>query len=114
METIMAKQMEKVAEQEVISWLENNNFFRVTTTNYRGNYHYLRAEGTENPILVIIKISHYPETPQLPSENELKDIKLHSEKEGREAWVAKIQVDDQGHPVGDIEWQNLTRRGFKV
>lgn len=95
-------------EQIVGSWLKQNGYSVIVNTNLPGSTD-IEANGTKVNLLVQVKTAEHPNEPQMPSSDEIRNIKSRASNTSRQAWIAQVKIDSTGQLMGNIIWTNLSK-----
>jgi len=93
-------------EHLVAAWLNGRGYMTNVDTKAPGSTD-IEANGPAS-ILVQVKTAVLPNTPVSLSSDELRNIKSRATNTKREAWEARVQVDEKLNQVGEIQWKKLS------
>jgi hypothetical protein len=104
-------------EKHVELWLRANNYqcHRAPATSHsHGHYSHvnhnaidLEARTPENTMMVHVRTAMAPRRPHELTENEQHGICARAIMLGYDAWLAQVQIDNQGELAEDIQWTKL-------
>lgn len=103
---LTAAQIGKIGEIYVTRWLQGNNYVCRQNTQLPGSTD-IEATGIANKLLVQVKTAVYPSSPASLSAEEKKAIVARANRDGRQAWSAQLQINNNGDMIGDIVWAKL-------
>lgn len=94
-------------EKLVEKWLIENNYSDVQKEAFLSNEHCLKASGTVENILVIIRTFLHPNRPFKISEYEVDTLIRRAAKLNLIAYAAYVMIDSQGNLSEEINWERL-------
>jgi Holliday junction resolvase-like predicted endonuclease len=94
-------------EKHATDWLRANGWRCFNNTRLPGATD-IEANSGIRSILVQVKTAVLPDRPAGLSVEERKAIVARATRNGKEAWLAQLQVNRQGELVGRITWTELT------
>src|SRR5258708_1402210 len=103
---LTAAQIGNIGEIYVTRWLQGMNYACHQNTQLPGSTD-IEATGVVNKLLVQVKTAVYPNSPAFLSAEEKKAIVARAKRPRRQAWLAQLQINNQGGLVGDIAWAKL-------
>ena len=93
-------------ERHATAWLQAKGYRCYRNTQQPGSTDIEARSGSSN-LLVQVKTGLVPgKAPDL-SPDERRNISSRASNLGYEAWSAQLQINAQGHLVGEIQWQKL-------
>jgi Holliday junction resolvase-like predicted endonuclease len=109
MEKTMLKAAEVgiAGERHAVAWLRTNGWQCYRNTQLPGATDIEATQGRQS-ILVQVKTAVYPNSAASPSAEEKKAIVARAGRNQCEAWLAQLQIDNEGRLLGKITWTKLT------
>jgi hypothetical protein len=93
-------------ERHATSWLRANGWQCYRNTQLPGMTD-IEATGATRSLLVQVKTAVYPNTAAYLTANEKNAIVARANRNGKEAWLAQLQINREGSLVGNISWTKL-------
>ena len=100
------QQINSAAESFVSAWLIRNGYRTNLDIRQAGAVDF-EAVGSKASLFVEVKVAVSPNAPPDLSAEELERIKKKATSSGYQAWLAKVTVDSEANPVGEIGWRRL-------
>jgi hypothetical protein len=95
-------QIGDIGERHVAAWLRQNGYTVMQNTKLPGSTD-IEADGPAS-LLVQVKTAAFPSEPAYPSDDEIRNIKSRASNLKRTAYVAQVQIDEQGALTKEILW----------
>jgi Holliday junction resolvase-like predicted endonuclease len=92
-------------ERYATDWLRSKGYQCYRNTQLPGSTD-IEASGPAN-LLVQVKTAVYPSSASGLSADENRNIIARANRNGWQAWLAKVQINYQGSMIGDIGWTKL-------
>lgn len=104
----MIKPAEVGSAGEVIAtnWLRANGWLCYRNTQLPGATD-IQATSGNRSLLVQVKTAVYPNSPADLAADERKAIVGRANRNGKEAWLAQLQINSEGALIGTILWTKL-------
>jgi hypothetical protein len=96
----------KIGEQLAAAWLGANGWQCYRNTQLPGATDIQGTRGKES-ILVQVKTAVYPNSPIFLSSVEKQAIVARANHNQAGAWLARLQIDNEGRLFGNIAWTKL-------
>lgn len=94
-------------EEIVIEWLHKHGYFR-TATITSGSHKYIEGDAERRRILVMVVSQD--EYKQYSDIEEFDHMSIIASESNRECWKAVVPLDQSNKLIGDISWENLSRK----
>src|ERR1700739_1168024 len=104
---LTAGQIGKVGEVYVSNWLAAKGYSGICNTQLPGSTD-IEANGYPTSLLVQVKTAVWPNLPAEVSPAKVKAIVARATKANRQAWSARVQINDAGELLGEIAWKRLS------
>jgi hypothetical protein len=95
-----------IGERYVGAWLHARGYQYYRNTQLPGSTD-IEASGPAS-LLVQVKTAVYPRSPTELTPDERRAIITRANRNGRQAWLAQLQIDSSGAMLGSINWIKLT------
>ena len=96
-----------IGERYAVAWLQQKGWRCYLNTKLPGATD-IEASGGSVSLLVQVKTAIHPSIPAFPDAEDRKAIVARAQRNGREAWVAQLQINREGVLVGQITWTKLS------
>lgn len=93
-------------ERYATTWLKNNGYQCYRNTQQPGSTD-IEARSDKTNLLVQVKTGLTPNKAPNISSDEMRNISSRASNKGYEAWLAQLQINEQGQLVGQIQWKKL-------
>jgi hypothetical protein len=103
---LTAAQIGTIGEIHTTNWLKARNYSCYRNTQLPGATD-IEANGNPTSLLVQVKTAIWPNLPASLSTEEIQAIVARAKRTGRQAWVARLQINNEGALIGDIAWTRL-------
>jgi len=103
---LTAAQIGTIGEVHATEWLKAKGFSCTRNTKLPGATD-IEANGNPTSLLVQVKTAVWPSLAASLTEEERKAIVARANRNGRQAWLARLQINNKGGLVGDIVWHKL-------
>jgi hypothetical protein len=94
-----------IGEGHVTAWLQSRGYSCYRNTQLPGSTD-IEANGQVG-LLVQVKTAVYPLPPAELSNEEQRNIVARANRSGRQAWLARVNINNVGSLVGQINWKRL-------
>lgn len=103
---ISPAQIGSIGEKHATAWLSGQGFTCYRNTQLPGCTDIECSAGNKS-LLVQVKTAIHPESPAYLSAEEKNAIVSRANRNGSEAWLARLQINEKGALVGKIMWSKL-------
>lgn len=103
---LTAAQIGTIGEVHVTNWLKAKGYSCYRNTQLPGATD-IEANGNPTSLLVQVKTAICPNSAAGLSAEDTKAIVARANRTGRQAWLARLQINNKGELVGDIAWTRL-------
>jgi Holliday junction resolvase-like predicted endonuclease len=103
---LTAAEIGEIGERHVTAWLAAKGWTCYRNTQQSGATDILTTAGSP-ALLVQVKTALWPNVAGWPSAEERKAIVARANYNNREAWVAQLQINNDGALIGAIGWTKL-------
>lgn len=95
-----------IGERYVTAWLRAKGYTCYRNTQLPGATD-IEATGYDKSLLVQVKTAVSPNSPAYLTAEELNGIVSRANRSRKEAWLARVTINDEGNLLGDIKWTKL-------
>jgi Holliday junction resolvase-like predicted endonuclease len=103
---LAAAQIGTIGEVHATEWLKAKGYSCYRNTQLPGATD-IQANGNPTSLLVQVKTAVWPSSAANLSSEERKAIVTRANHNGRQAWLAQLQINNKGEMVGEIAWTKL-------
>ncbi|HAO46711.1 MAG TPA: hypothetical protein DCQ97_07285 [Chitinophagaceae bacterium] len=107
MGNMTSTEIELTGENHVESWLAENGYSNITKETLFPQEKEIRATGTLENIIVLVRTFLHPNRPFKLSEYETHKVMLRASRQKNTAYAAYVVIDETKSLVGDIVWERL-------
>ena len=98
--------IDSTGENYVLAWLRNRGYVNIVRKTRQAGSIEIRADGPAHP-LVEVKTAVFPNSPKMPSFEEIRKIRARAVGLGRVAYLAQVLIDSSGALATDIAFRRL-------
>ncbi|MEP7237145.1 MAG: hypothetical protein ABI685_04760 [Ferruginibacter sp.] len=95
-------------ERHVEQWLADNGYSNILKENIQTDEHGLKATGSIENILVIVRAFLHPHRPFKLSDYEVDQLTRRADKQKLIAYAAYVVLNKSGNLMEEINWERLS------
>lgn len=95
-------------EKHVAQWLAENGYSNILKETIQTDEHGIKATGSIENILVIVRAFLHPHRPFKLSDYEVDQLTRRATKQKLIAYAAYVVLDNRGNLMEEINWERLS------